>query len=65
MKLSKAIAIMQEILAERGDVDVVKVSDGDEGVVSDIGRIEFHVAKANEFPKEWNIPEGDTFVRID
>jgi len=48
MKLSEAIKAMQMQLAEHGDLDVVSVTDIDEGVLVDMDRIFEVIEMPNE-----------------
>jgi hypothetical protein len=59
MKITKAIAQLQKVLAEEGDLEMFD----DEGHAAE----QFAPADASDhgFPKEWNIPSRFLYVRVD
>lgn len=62
MTVSEMIRNLTTILAEQGDIDVMFV-DFDDAVRS-VSYCNTRVAEQDEFPEDWDMPEGLTFVEI-
>jgi len=61
MKISQMIQRLEELKSEHGDVEVMFRSDA--GPFS-AERIDHRVADKDEYPEDWNMPEGFEFVEI-
>lgn len=59
MKISEAILALQAVLKNEGDLDLL---DYDYYQVSSI---EVTEASEGQFPKDWEMPEGYKFARLD
>ena len=62
MKISQMIQRLEELKSEHGDVEVMFRSDAGPFLSS---RVEHCVADKDEYPEDWNMPEGYEFVQID
>ena len=63
MKISEVIKQLQGIQDERGDIDVM-FRDGDSDGVWEVAAVRWKVASENEYPEDWNMPEGTEFVLV-
>ena len=63
MKISEMITQLQTIQETVGDITVV-FTDPDTSSVWEAHVVEHRIAEADEFPKEWDMPEGLEFVNI-
>lgn len=62
MNISELIAKLEKMRSEHGELDVFfRTDDGD---VWSVGGGYVHEAEEDEFPLDWNIPAGYTFVML-
>lgn len=64
MKLLELAAKLKAIYDEHGDIDVMLL-DPDRYEPSEVTRAKVVVAEANQWPADWNMPEGFTYVSIE
>ena len=62
MSINELIAKLQAIHAEHGDIEVLHYTDMDQ--IVGIGYANVRVTEDGEFPDDWNMPEGFTFVEL-
>lgn len=62
MTVSEMIRNLTTILAEQGDIEVM-FNDG-YGEIRAVSYSDVRVAEQDEFPDDWGMPEGFTFVEI-
>lgn len=62
MTVSEMIRNLTAILAEQGDIEVM-FNDGHDEIRS-VSYTNVRVAEQDEFPEDWDMPEGFTFVEI-
>jgi len=63
MKIKKMIDKLQKIEKEHGDIDVM-YQDGDGESYWSINSANFREAEEDEFPEDWEMPEGFKFVLV-
>ena len=62
MTINEMIAKFEAIRAQHGDVEVM-IGESDEAIRS-INYVNLYIAEEDEFPEEWDMPEGFIFVEI-
>jgi hypothetical protein len=62
MKIATLIAKLEKVKDRRGNVDVMLCGDGHGPYSAD--SVKFKVAAEDEYPDNWNMPEGYEFVEI-
>lgn len=62
MTINEMIAKLEAIRAQHGDIEVM-YSESDQ-VIRSINYSNLRVAKQDEFPENWDMPAGFTFVEI-
>jgi hypothetical protein len=62
MTINELIAQLETIRAEYGDIEVLQDANMDE--IVGIGYANVRIAEDGEFPDDWNMPEGFTFVEL-
>jgi hypothetical protein len=62
MTINELIAQLETIRAEYGDIEVLHYADMDQ--IVGIGYANVRIAEDDEFPDDWNMPEGFTFVEL-
>ena len=63
MKISEMVDRLLKVQAERGDIDVMMSDPNGDGIYSVEG-MGWRVAKKDEFPTNWQMPEGYEFVEL-
>lgn len=64
MKISQVIARLQKIQAERGDVDVMLQDPESSYGPWAVTGVHVEVAEEDQYPEDFQMPEGYTFVEI-
>lgn len=61
--IDNMIKKLEEIKAEHGGHKIImfREPNGDNEVFA-VTRVDYHVAEENEFPEDWDMPEGFGFV---
>lgn len=62
MNILELANALHEIYEQRGNVTVVLEEEN--GDLVEVEAVKFKVAGKNEYPKDWNMPEGFEFVKI-
>ena len=62
MTINELIANLEAIRNEHGDIEVLHYVDMDQ--IVGIGYANVRIAEDGEFPDDWNMPEGFTFVEL-
>ena len=62
MTINELIANLEAIRNEHGDIEVLHYADMDQIVGIDYANV--RIAEDGEFPDDWNMPEGFTFVEL-
>jgi len=62
MKISQMIAALQEIADKQGDLDVL--ASADNGYVYEVMDVSSVTAEEGDYPDDWNMPAGYTFVSL-
>ncbi len=63
MKISEMIDRLEKIKAENGDIDVMFNDPESQGPYSTTS-VRVSVAEKDDYPDDWDMPEGFTFVDI-
>ena len=63
MKISEMIDRLEKIKAEHSDIDVM-FNDTDSHGPYSASSVRVAVAEKDDFPEDWDMPEGFTFVDI-
>ena len=62
MRVSQLIQQLQTLQEQHGDLPVMVGND--EGSVWDCALASYHVTEEDEFPADWNMPEGFEFIKL-
>ena len=62
MKLTELMAVLTEVLAEKGDVEIM-FEDRFEQMLP-VGFAQGYTAEEGEFDEDWNMPAGFSFVLL-
>jgi hypothetical protein len=62
MKVSQLIAQLQALQEQHVDLEVM--FQNDDAVTWEIMVATTHLAREDEFPKEWNMPKGFEFIKL-
>ncbi len=62
MLISQLIERLQTLKEQRGELEVM--FENDDGVTWEIRVASAHLAEQDEFPPEWNMPEGFEFIKL-
>ena len=62
MTVSEMIRTLTTILATQGDIEVMFNDGRDE--IRAVSYCNVHITEEGEFPEDWDMPEGFTFVEI-
>ena len=62
MTINELIAQLETLREEHGDIEVLQYANLDQIVA--IGYANVRVVEDGEFPDDWNMPEGFTFVEL-
>jgi hypothetical protein len=63
MTITELVKKLQEFHAEHGDLEVL-MFDPSEGTIRDCDEPVVRVAQEDQYPSDWNMPPGFTFVRF-
>lgn len=64
MNLDTLIAQLQELREKHGGSCPVMINDYENGETWAASRAAFRVAKSGEYPEDYNMPAGYTFIEI-
>jgi hypothetical protein len=60
--VSQLITRLRTLQEQHGDLEVM--FQNDDAVTWDIAVANLHLAERDEFPVEWNMPEGFKFIKL-
>ena len=62
MNINKLIKMLEELRDEHGQLEVLISTDE---FVTDLHWAEYSIAEKDEYPKEWKMPEGFEFIKLE
>lgn len=62
MKISQLVKVLLESLESYGDLEIM-IEDRDCNQLP-VSETDIHVTEDGEFPEDWNMPAGFTFLKI-
>lgn len=62
MMISQLIYQLEKLQMKHGDLDVM--FENDSGEVWDIVLVNHHKVGEDEYPADWNMPEGFAFIKL-
>lgn len=64
MKISEVIDRLEKIKAENGDIEVMFTDPNSSGGPFGVTSVSFEVAEEDQYPEEFDMPEGFKFVDL-
>lgn len=63
MRVSTLIERLQKLQEKHGDLTVI--FENDEHIAWQVSIASLHVAEENEYPPDWEMPEGFAFIKLE